>query len=77
LAALGPHTHFHIFGLKAVKLIWACHPWGRLGLNPFGPLAKLLFMFTDFELDNRMAIAATYISPYTYVFIYIHTYVLL
>jgi hypothetical protein len=44
LAALSPQTHFHSFGPKALKLIWACHPWSHLGLSPFGPLAKWLFM---------------------------------
>jgi hypothetical protein len=50
LAALGPQTHFHSCGLKAVELIWACDPCGSLGLNPFGPSAKCLFMLLVWNL---------------------------
>jgi len=75
LAALGPQTHFHSCGLKAVELIWACDPCGSLGLNPFGPSAKCLFMFTGLELDNRVAIAGPHINIYIYCFICYYIYI--
>ena len=72
LAALGPQTHFHSCGLKAVELIWACDPCGSLGLNPFGPSAKCLFMFTGLELEDRVAVAGTHIYILFHMLLYIY-----